>query len=179
MRRRAERGKPNGGPRPYGYRYENGGFVVVEAEAVIVRRIFRGFLAGRSLTAIARDLHREGLPTVRGGSWRQPTVSGIVRNPEYAGWVKNHGELFEGEHEPLIEREAWHQAQTMLASREQKGRGRPPKGPAPVPGWTASVRVRRGDGPAHERRLRDVLLQWPLQAGQRVLPNAASATGGH
>jgi hypothetical protein len=55
-------------------------------------------------------------------------VSAILRNPEYAGWVKNHDERFEGDHEPLIDRADWERAQAMLAQREQKGRGRPPKG---------------------------------------------------
>lgn len=128
MRRRKEAGKPNGGPRPYGYRYEGGGLVVVESEAVIVRRIFDEFTAGRSLTAIARGLHRDGVPTLRGRYWRQSTVSGILTNPVYVGRIRHNDETFRGLHEPLIDEETWRRAQELLAARQSKGRGRPPKG---------------------------------------------------
>jgi len=54
-----------------------------EAEAVVVRRIFREFAAGKSPRAIATDLNRDGIPgpfgrtcgdmTIRGqpGQWRR------------------------------------------------------------------------------------------------------------
>jgi site-specific DNA recombinase len=35
---------------------------IVEAEAEVVRRIFRDYAAGKSPEAIAKDLNREGVP---------------------------------------------------------------------------------------------------------------------
>jgi site-specific DNA recombinase len=128
MRRISQAGRPSGGPRPYGYRYDNGAFVIVDAEGVIVRRVFAEFVAGRSISAICRGLHRDRVPTLRGGPWRQATVSGILRNPTYVGQVRYDGETFPGQHEPLVGDDTWRQAQEMLAARPQKGRGRPPKG---------------------------------------------------
>jgi len=40
-----------------------------EAEAVIVRRIFREFAAGKSPRAIATDLNQDGIPGPFGHTW--------------------------------------------------------------------------------------------------------------
>jgi hypothetical protein len=63
-----------------------------EAEALIVRRIFREFAAGRSPGAIATDLNREGVPGPLGRSWGDTTIrghvsrgTGILNNELYAG----------------------------------------------------------------------------------------------
>ena len=95
---------------------------------MIVRRIFAEFAAGRSLTAIARGLYRESVPTLRGGPWRQSTVSGILRNPVYVGRIRYDGETFPGHHEPLIDERHMARVQDLLDARPQKGRGRPPAG---------------------------------------------------
>jgi site-specific DNA recombinase len=128
MRRRSEAGKHHGGPRPYGYEYQDGGLVMVSAEAEIVRRIYTEYLAGRSLTAIARDLHRESVSTARGRRWRQSSVSGVLANPIYTGHLRSNGEVLDGLHEPIVETDDWERAQGMLTSRKNKGRGRPPRG---------------------------------------------------
>lgn len=47
-RRRHERGRAQGGKRRFGYRFEEGELVRVEAEATIVARIYEEYLAGRS-----------------------------------------------------------------------------------------------------------------------------------
>jgi site-specific DNA recombinase len=66
MRRLAASGRHNGGRPPYGYCSGEERLEIVRHQAEIVRRIFSEFVAGRSQTAIARDLQREGIPTARG-----------------------------------------------------------------------------------------------------------------
>src|SRR5216684_3673480 len=63
-----------------------------EAEAAIVRRIFREFAAGKSPRAIATGLNRDGLPGPFGRAWGDTTIrghacrgNGIVNNELYAG----------------------------------------------------------------------------------------------
>ena len=65
---------------------------IVEAEAVIVRRIFAEFAAGKSPRAIARDLNCENIKGPSGKPWRDTTIrghatrrTGILRNDLYAG----------------------------------------------------------------------------------------------
>lgn len=127
LKRRAERGMFNG-PRPYGYAYakDGSGLVIVPVEAEIVRRIFREFAAGRSLSDTALGLHRDRIKTKTGSLWRQATVSGIVRNPVYIGKVTHRGEPLDGIHKPIIEIDLWERAAQLIEAKPTR-RGRPPK----------------------------------------------------
>jgi DNA invertase Pin-like site-specific DNA recombinase len=128
MKRRALAGKPNGGPRPYGYRYGTNGLEVVQHEAEVVRRIFTEFAAGGSITAIARRLHGDNIRTVRGGLWRQPTVSGILGNVAYIGQIHHNGTVYDGEHTAIVPSDLFERVQDLLAARPNRRGGRPPKG---------------------------------------------------
>ncbi|MDD3881477.1 MAG: recombinase family protein [Eubacteriales bacterium] len=65
---------------------ENGQPVVKEKEAVIVRRIFRLFLEGKTPAGICRHLEANGIPTPSGKQkWSQTTVNSILRNEKYKG----------------------------------------------------------------------------------------------
>lgn len=129
LRRRAKERGLFTGPAPYGYAWHESGdrIVVVDAEAAVIGRIFSEFVAGHSMTRIAQDLHRDGVPTKsRKALWRQAQISGIVRNPVYVGKVKHKEDLFDGQHEPIIESDLWNQAQQILDGQPSR-RGRPPK----------------------------------------------------
>jgi len=63
-----------------------------EAEATVVRRIFREFAAGKSPRAIATDLNRDGIPGPFGRTWGDTTIrghacrgNGVVNHELYAG----------------------------------------------------------------------------------------------
>ncbi len=63
-----------------------------EAQAEIVRRIFRDFAGGLSSIAIAKALNEEGVRGPRGGEWNASTIRGdprklvgILNNPLYNG----------------------------------------------------------------------------------------------
>jgi site-specific DNA recombinase len=91
---RALAGKIPGG-KAYGYRLvdgERGERRVNEAEALVVRRIFGEFAAGKSPRAIAKALNAEGIPGPDGRQWRDTTSrgqgergTGILNNALYAG----------------------------------------------------------------------------------------------
>ncbi len=101
LRGRVEKGKAGGGL-CYGYdvvkrlngdgEQVRGERKINEAEAEIVRRIFREFAAGKSPKAIAADLNRDGIPGPNGKAWGDTTIrghvcrgTGIVNNELYAG----------------------------------------------------------------------------------------------
>jgi site-specific DNA recombinase len=101
---------------PYGYRsVALGGWqdehagrrIEVDPEkAEVVRRVFAMYLDGRSLNAIARALHREGVPPPRANTrhrrkgWVDATIRVFLHNEKYAGiwrykerqWVRVPGE---------------------------------------------------------------------------------------
>ncbi|HEX3803638.1 MAG TPA: recombinase family protein, partial [Solirubrobacteraceae bacterium] len=121
---RARAGKYNGG-RLLGYRsVKDEGLVVIEAEAAIVRRIFNEFVAGRAKSRIAIELHKERVPTRTGGKWYASTITAILTNALYAGFIRAEGQLVQGEHEPIIERETWLKAENLREARVTYG-GRP------------------------------------------------------
>ena len=74
LRGRVEQGRSGGGL-CYGYKIirsengERGGRKIVEAEAMVVRRIFADFAAGNSPRQIAAELNREGTPGPGGRPW--------------------------------------------------------------------------------------------------------------
>ncbi|MDB5605022.1 MAG: recombinase family protein [Bradyrhizobium sp.] len=101
LRGRVEKGKAGGGL-CYGYdvvkRTDSEGEPVRgerkinEAEAVVVRRIFREFATGKSPRAIATDLNRDAIPGPFGHTWGDTTIrghacrgNGVVNNELYAG----------------------------------------------------------------------------------------------
>jgi site-specific DNA recombinase len=85
------------GGRAYGYRPtpgRPGEMVIEEAEAEVVRRIFREFLDGSRPREIAGRLNADGVPPPRGLAWNASTINGsenrgngILLNPLYAGRI--------------------------------------------------------------------------------------------
>ena len=98
-----------GGSRPYGYSCNNGksiqagerecavpgcthdGLSLIEHEAAVIRRTMAEYLAGRSLTGIARDLNRDGNRRVNGGEWTAMAVRKLLESPRLAGVRSHHG----------------------------------------------------------------------------------------
>lgn len=67
---------------------ENGHDVyeINEKEAEIVRRIYSEFVAGYSITQIAKRLEEDEIPTKRGKSkWSHSTIESILQNEKYTG----------------------------------------------------------------------------------------------
>lgn len=96
---------------PYGYRAvrrlrpdgepERGLREIDEAEALVVRRIFRAYAEGMSPLRIARLLNADGIPGPAGGAWIEDSIrgrgqrlDGILHSPIYAGrivWNRRQG----------------------------------------------------------------------------------------
>ncbi len=106
QRRLAEKGQtPSRAWSPYGYhivqkveqgqvRENAGAFVIVEAEAEVVRLIYTRYEAGDSLSAICRLLHTQGVPIPRPerqqvtrSFWQATMVSRILKNTAYKGYI--------------------------------------------------------------------------------------------
>ena len=61
-------------------------YVIDEEEATIVRRIYREYLAGTTVTRICRGLEADGIKTKLGKDiWRHKTVLSILSNEKYTG----------------------------------------------------------------------------------------------
>ena len=61
-------------------------YEINEEEAAIVRRIYREYLAGITITRICRGLEEDGIPTKLGKKrWQHSVVSSILTNEKYTG----------------------------------------------------------------------------------------------
>jgi site-specific DNA recombinase len=100
LRGRVEAGRSGGG-RSYGYRVvrapvegQRGEREIDGAEAAIIVRIFRSFVAGTSPKEIAKTLNREGVPGPAGAGWSPSTIhghvsrgTGLLNNELYVGRI--------------------------------------------------------------------------------------------
>ena len=139
IRKNFEEGRPWNGTL-LGYRYRNGTLVIEPAEAKIVRRVFREYLAGKGVVAIANGLNEDGIPTRYGNRWCKAGVSCVLRNYTYTGnlllqktfredhlnkrTLPNEGQLpqyhAEGSHEAIISMEDYEAAQAEMVRRAEK-----------------------------------------------------------
>jgi site-specific DNA recombinase len=115
------KGKWTGGPIPFGYTVKEKRLVVNDDEAVLVREIFALYLEQRSALAVARILNQRRLSSTSDGadagksrSWTKADVLRLIRTPVYGGYIRSHGEFYDGEHEALVDRETFSRAGSLL-----------------------------------------------------------------
>ena len=115
-----------------------GRWVIVDAEAELIRIIYDMYLNGHSSPQIAELLTRSGIPTATNKEkWTGGAVLGILRNEKYCGdvlcqktmtldvfshkAVKNKGQkkqyFIEGHHEAIIDKKDWQLVQKLIHER--------------------------------------------------------------
>ena len=103
MVRKAMSGTGNmGSGHPYGYVYKDGSLTVVEYEAGVVRDIYSMYSKGMSLRSIADALNSSYVQPKKSGRWSHQSISNILHNPVYAGYIKWDGIVRSGEHAAII-----------------------------------------------------------------------------
>lgn len=73
------------GAKLYGYRVEDGRFIVLPDEAAIVKRVYSEYLSGKGAEAITNGLNADGVATRRGGKWYPNVIWHMLRNSNYTG----------------------------------------------------------------------------------------------
>src|ERR687897_725381 len=118
-----------GGWPPLGYEVENRRLVVVEREAVIVRRIFDRFAKTGSALMVARELNAAGEVTkrrvcatgVRGGKpWTKGAIYKVLANRVYLGEAVHKGVAYPGEHAAIFDQRAWDKAHAVMAEQAHR-----------------------------------------------------------
>ncbi len=116
-------------------------YVINEAEAEVVRRIYREYLAGITVTRIARGLEEDGILTKLGKKrWQHSVIESILTNEKYTGNAilgktykadvlskyrqKNTGQapmyFAEGTHPAIIDQEMFDMAQAEMQRRKEE-----------------------------------------------------------
>jgi site-specific DNA recombinase len=76
---------PNPHP-PFGYsKDQEGRLAILKDEAKIVRRIFRSYVAERSMPQVAFDLNKDRIPARKSSLWDAQAVREVLTNPIYVG----------------------------------------------------------------------------------------------
>ena len=120
---------------------EDGQPKVVPEEAEMVKRIFRSYYAGASISKIKKSLEADGIPSPTGKEkWSPGVLQYMLRNERYIGDAllqktyvvdcitketrKNNGEIPQyyvtGNHEPIISRDLFNLVQEEIARRAGK-----------------------------------------------------------
>ncbi len=144
---RAESGLPNG-DLPYGFTNPDTGTehsgagvfnssvaMQVQEETAYVRRAYEAYASGTcSDLDVAKILNAAGSRTRNKRSdgsrpWSKDTVTALLTNPFYAGWIEYRGEgvkrsepavPYRGKHEPIISQELYDKVQDIRKSRTRR-----------------------------------------------------------
>lgn len=110
----------------YGYDHdENGRLIINEGEAVIVRKIFKWYLEGKSVLGIMKELEQQDIPSPTGKEkWPKRTIDVLLSNEKYIGnvrlfdSVKRETEYFsENNHPAIIATETFEAVQSEKSNR--------------------------------------------------------------
>ena len=119
----------------FGYKIENGQYVIVPEEAEVIRKVFSDYANGKGYLSIAKALNAMGIKTHRGNQIENRTIEYWLNNPVYIGktrWnpdgklSRNYGAntaiISEGTHIPIIDKETWDKVQEQMKLRKEKYR---------------------------------------------------------
>lgn len=117
----------------FGYKVENGEYIVVPEEAEIIRKVFNDYVNGKGLLTIAKELNAMGVRTHRGNKIENRTVEYWLNNPLYIGktrwnpdgklsrnYTADTAIITDGPHEPIIDMETWGKTQERLVKQKEK-----------------------------------------------------------
>jgi len=114
-----QKAKINGGMlgfnTPYGYEYQNGKLLLNPNEAAIVKDMFSWYLSGKSIGNITKLLNDAKFPTKKGRLWAKKTISAILKNPLYCGYLHWEEYLNKSDHESIIDVQDFTRVQHLIA----------------------------------------------------------------
>jgi DNA invertase Pin-like site-specific DNA recombinase len=102
---------------PYGYDYDNGFLTINKNEANIIRKIYSSYIKGESMGKIAKMLNSTKIPTKKGGLWAKKTISKILKNPTYCGYLHWEKYINKSDHDPIITEIDFNKIQNIIKKR--------------------------------------------------------------
>lgn len=101
----------------YGYDYhrETGTVTINPVQSLAIKFIFEQYLSGRSITKLRDDLNDKYPKDI---DWNYRAVRMILANPVYCGYNQYKGQVYPGNHEPIITEEDFNKTQEELKIRQ-------------------------------------------------------------
>ena len=119
-----QKAKTNGGILgfniPYGYDYINGKLIINQNESENVKNIFQNYLNGISMKKIAGELNSKSVPTKLNKKWGIQTVSLILKNPIYCGYLHWEKYLNPNDHPSIIDKNSFNEVQKLIKKKNVK-----------------------------------------------------------
>lgn len=134
LKETALRGLHNGGYAPFGYDIVEQNYVINEAEAYWVRKLYNAALHRDGYTEIIKDMERNGVVGKRGKPIKSAQINEILHNEKYCGTylysltqeknrkdrrTKPNAIRIEGAIPAIVSRETWEEVQTIMNERVQ------------------------------------------------------------
>ena len=105
---------------PYGYNYIDGKLIVNPDESENVKNIFEMYQKGLSMKKISEDLNLRNIQTKLNKTWGAQTISLILKNPLYCGYLHWEDYLNPGDHDPIIEKNVFNEVQQTIQKKNIK-----------------------------------------------------------
>lgn len=112
---------------PFGYAAKDGVLQIIPEEAALVQEIYRRFVSGEAMYALARNMNARGIKTHRGNPFENRTVDYILNNPVYIGklrWTPTgrtrrdfcnaDSIIADAAHAPIVDQQTWDAAQERI-----------------------------------------------------------------
>jgi site-specific DNA recombinase len=109
-----------GGWAPLGYDIKDRKLVINDAEAAIVRSLFKRFTRVGSATKLTVALRSEGMKTKNGKPIDKGYLYRILNNRVYTGEAVHKGTAYPGEHDAIVDRALWDRAHAILRESPRK-----------------------------------------------------------
>jgi hypothetical protein len=115
-----------GGWAPFGYDVKERKLIINEAEAIIVRGIFKRFTQLQSATKVVAELLAKDVRNKYGKRLNKGSLYKLLNNRVYLGEAVHKGTSYPGEHQALIDRALWDKVHAILTEspRSRAGRSR-------------------------------------------------------
>jgi len=117
-----------GGGTPFGYTNRDKKLVIVPEEAERVRWIFNKYLELNSVGRLLEEMYRQNIRTKivtlsdgrqRGGvHFGTGNMHHLLKNRSYVGEILHNGQIYLGEHEPIIDRAIFDAVQASFATKK-------------------------------------------------------------
>lgn len=103
---------------PIGYDYVDGKLIVNEYEAMQIRELFNRFLNGESLNSIKMDFAKKY--TNKYSSYQgNHKLTPLIKNIVYIGKINHRGQIFDGQHEAIIDEKIFYRVQNKIESNSK------------------------------------------------------------
>lgn len=103
-----------GGTPPMGYLLKERKLVIEQTQAKKVRFIFQKYIELKNVDKLRLYLKSNEILTKNGNNFSKGSLYHLLSNKAYIGLITHKENTYQGEHEPIVEKEIWEEAEKIL-----------------------------------------------------------------